>query len=405
MNSWGDRNMKNKKKILFFAEGTTFARIARPLELAVGVNKDEFEVLFACPRKYQNLAAENGLQYVLINSLPSEVFLKRVSRAILPLFKKQELERSIAEDLELIRKIKPSVVVGDFRHSLLFSSKLAGVPYVNLANSYWSGKARLKRAVPAGWWLKVLGVKFSQFMFERAYQLIKKIHACPFRKIARKLVPNLKITSIDDVYLGGDYVLYLDDPNVVHLQDKPQNHFFIGVSNPRLSETEDAELAVALEKPGKKIFLALGSSGDHQMFLKIVDALKETDATVFVATGDKLAPNFFVRKNFPLQMLLQKIDLFISHGGSSTSFLAAKYAVPILAFPSNIDHFLSVGVLEQHGVCHWLRLAEIGKAQIAEKIAILLDENVKKESLQLAERMMAGSASENFNQFLLENLA
>ena len=44
----------------------------------------------------------------------------------------------MADDLELIRRIEPDVVVGDFRLSLAVSAPMAGVPYIALANAYWS---------------------------------------------------------------------------------------------------------------------------------------------------------------------------------------------------------------------------------------------------------------------------
>ena len=55
----------------------------------------------------------------------------------------------------MLAEIAPDLVVGDLRVSLSVSARLAGIPYVAIANAYWSPYARRRFPLPDVLWTRM----------------------------------------------------------------------------------------------------------------------------------------------------------------------------------------------------------------------------------------------------------
>ncbi len=73
---------------------------------------------------------------------PPEVLLNSIANGH-PLFDVATLDRYVQEDLDLLHRLSPHVVVGDMRQSLAVSSRLYGIPYVNIINASCAPTPRL----------------------------------------------------------------------------------------------------------------------------------------------------------------------------------------------------------------------------------------------------------------------
>ena len=74
------------------------------------------------------------------------------------------LRAYVDDDLALLEAVRPDVVIGDFRLSLSVSARVAGIPYVNVTNAYWSPYARPHFEVPNLALTRLVGL----FMVSRA---------------------------------------------------------------------------------------------------------------------------------------------------------------------------------------------------------------------------------------------
>ena len=54
----------------------------------------------------------------------------------------------VQQDREIIRRVKPDLVIGDLRLSLPISARLERVPYTVLMNAYWSPYAERRQILP-----------------------------------------------------------------------------------------------------------------------------------------------------------------------------------------------------------------------------------------------------------------
>ena len=137
-NSPNRSNSNERKTQNSFCGGSSdAAHVARPAVLAQGLDKSIYEVFFATDPRYNALFPELSGYRHDIWSITSKDFLAALAKGA-PLYSKETLQSYVEDDLKLIDKLKPDLIVGDFRLSLSVSARLRQVPYASITNVYWS---------------------------------------------------------------------------------------------------------------------------------------------------------------------------------------------------------------------------------------------------------------------------
>ena len=114
------------RRVLFFAEAVTLAHVARPIALARALAAPDYETFIACDERYRGFLEHEASQHLPLHSIGSERFLRSLAMGS-TLYDLATLRSYLAEDLKLIERVKPDLIVGDFRLSLSVSARLAGV--------------------------------------------------------------------------------------------------------------------------------------------------------------------------------------------------------------------------------------------------------------------------------------
>ena len=129
------------RRILFFAEAVTLAHAARPIVLANCLQGLSHEPVVACDDRYKRFMVGQTWQTLPLRSISSQRFLRSLALGT-PVYDLSTLRRYVADDIDLIERVKPDLIVGDFRLSLSVSARLAGIPYATITNAYWSPYCR-----------------------------------------------------------------------------------------------------------------------------------------------------------------------------------------------------------------------------------------------------------------------
>jgi len=114
------------RRILFVGEAVSLAHVARPAVLARWAREAGHEVFFACGSRYAGVARSEGLEPIELPTVGAALFYRRLSQGRF-FYRFEELREYVRAELELIGRLKPDLVVGDFRLTLPISAKLAGV--------------------------------------------------------------------------------------------------------------------------------------------------------------------------------------------------------------------------------------------------------------------------------------
>ncbi len=173
-----------RKKINFFAHAVTLAQFLHPLKWIEILDLDLYDVYLASQPIFKNWVGGKNIQFIETSSLDPALFTEIVVQDK-PIYDRLTFEKHIEEDLQILDRIKPDLVIGDFRHSLTVSSRLRKIKYFNITNAYWSTESKLTYPMPEA--------PIVHFLGETVYNLT-----------IRPLVP-LKIQSKNQVFVGPVY--------------------------------------------------------------------------------------------------------------------------------------------------------------------------------------------------------
>jgi UDP:flavonoid glycosyltransferase YjiC (YdhE family) len=369
-----------KIRILFVAEAVTLAHVARPVTLAQALDHQQFDVHLAHHPRYRHLLGDLSLTEHEIHSIEPEQFMQALATGS-PLYDLATLNGYVEEDLKLIAKVQPDIIVGDFRLSLAVSAEIAGLPYVTLSNAYWSPFSRPKYVVPELPLTRILGTTLGQWVFSAGRPFAFAMHCLPMHKLRRRYgLPSLGF-NLRRIYTHADYTLYADIPQLFHVRNLPTHHRFIGpvVWSPREPHPDWWQ---DLPKGAPVVYVTLGSSGNASLLPELIAALGKLNVTALVSTAGGPLPqsvpsNVYLAPYLPGEDAVKMASLVICNGGSPSTHQALTHGVPVIGLPGNLDQYLNMvaiaqtgaGRLVRAGTCHSTELVRVITEMLADEAA------------------------------------
>jgi len=400
--------MNRRRRVLFVGEAVTLTHVTRPLVLARSLDPARYEVHFACADRFPFVFEDEPFRRWSIESIPVERFLDALAGGK-RLFDYRTLASYAEEDLGLLGRVRPDLVVGDYRLSLAVSAPLAGVPYASINNAYWSPYARGPYPMPDMPMVRVLGVTLSKLLFQAFQPMALAWHNRPLNRLRREkgLAPFPDICTANTY---GDYTLYADVPGLVPLYNRPGNHHYIG---PILWSPPGSRPAWWDEVPGDRplVYITFGSSGRVNVIGQILDALSGLEVNIIVATAgrielDSLPENVWVSEYLPGEEAAGRAALVICNGGSGAVSQALNAGVPVLGLPSNIDQYMAMRYVQEAGAGIGLRSDLAREKTIRAAIETLLDTaSYRQAAGVLADELRRYNAPERFGRLLDQWLA
>ncbi|TMG80599.1 MAG: glycosyl transferase family 1 [Betaproteobacteria bacterium] len=394
-------------KVLWIAEAVTLAHVARPLAARRSLDSGGWTSAIACdPRAKKHLDAFEG-EYIPLASIEPKQFLQAL-RAGTPVYDEATLARYVEADLELISKVKPDVVIGDFRLSLSVSARLAGVPYATLASACWS-----PYYLPASWPVPelplthLLPLPIARALFRIARPVAFALHASPMNRVRRKFGLAPLGHDLRRIYTDADFVLYADLPELYPLGDLPSNHRFVG---PPLWEPagQIPDRWASPQKDRPAIYVTLGSSGTAALLPSIVATLSAMPVMAMVATAAQIqiptsASHVLVREMLPGIEAAKHSKLVICNGGGLTCYQALSAGIPVIGIASNLDQFLNMQAVERAGAGLTLRADRFSGPELEAAVnKALNDTALRRRAGQAREWCEKHALSKGIRAFLAE---
>ena len=331
----------NAETILVFAEAVTLAHVARPICFARRLDRRQYRVVVACADHAAAHIRAAGLEHAPLRSVEPAAFLAALARGK-PLYDATTLERYVRDDLALIERFRPSLIVGDFRLSLSASARLARIPYAAIASAYWSPYYE-----PPSWTIptlpltRVLPICAAQRAFDLARPLAFRLHCQPLNAVRRRFGLAPLKQDLRRIYTDADDVLYSDLGELFPLRGAPPAHRFLG---PVLWEPDVALPEWWGRLPDDKpiVYVTLGSSGDSSALAEVVAAMAGLPVTVLAATAGRSSSagfpaNVFSAPYLPGRRAALRARLVVSNGGSLTGYQAIAAGRPVLGIAGNLD--------------------------------------------------------------------
>ena len=341
-----------RRTILFVAEAVTLAHFGRMMTLARSLDPAQFHIVVASDPRYLSLEQPFPFEFEPIWTIPGEQFTQALAKGQ-AVYNTQTLSRYVEDDLQLLAKIKPDLVIGDFRLSLAVSSPLAGIPYAALVNAYWSPFADITYPVPDLPFTKILGLTLGQKLFNLVRPLAFALHARPLNTLRRRHGLAPIGNDLRKAYTWADYTLSADIPELLPCKTLPANHHYLG---PVLwsAKTDLPSWWEQLPSDRPVVFISPGSSGQTDSLSNMLDTLSQLDVSIIVATAGRIdlakqEDNVFVADYLPFDKAVQRASLVICNGGSLSTYQALLEGVPILGLTTNMDQLLNMQAIVKLG--------------------------------------------------------
>lgn len=367
-----------KPRILFVAEAVTLAHVVRPVTLATSLSPAEYDVRFATDPRYDATIGPLPFPVDRVHTIAAEQFARALAHGT-PIFGASDYERYVAEDLELIARHRPDVVVGDFRLSLAISARVARVPYINISNAYWSPYARLRNVVPEITLARLAGARVGQAVFDWVRGVGYAAHALPVNRIRRKYGLPPHPLDFRHALADGDVTLYSDVPEIIDVAPLPASHLFAGPIpwSPPVGLPDWWTRASAAPRD-RIVYVSLGSSGPPGVFTKVLAALASAPVTVIAASVQRLDPalvpaNAYVAPLLPGDQAAALAAAVVCNGGSPTSYQGLAAGRPVVGLATNTDQFLNMAAVEDAGCGKLLRAYRSTPGEIRDAVLEAVD--------------------------------
>lgn len=355
------------------AEAVTLAHYARIAVLARALPAANYRVIVAADPRYRDLDALAGVEFRPIRSIPSAQFARALARGQ-PVYDAATLSGYVEEDLRVIEAVGPDAVVGDFRISLGISARRAGVPYLSVADPYWSPRARVAYPVPELPATRFIPIPLVQRVFDALRPLAFRLHARPYNTVRRRFGLPALAGDVRHVYTDADGLLYAGLPELVEIEPCESLEHFIGplLWRPDLPLPDWWD---SVPEHGPLAYVTLGSSGRAALLAPVVQALTSLGITPLVADGGLAGHNAAFRADFlPGAEAAARAALVVCNGGSPTCYQALAQGVPVLGLPSNLDQYLNMSCVARAGAGLLVRADRAAPSTIAAAARRLLEE-------------------------------
>jgi len=364
-----------RRRILFCAESITLSQVVRLLVLSRALDRDVYEVHFAAGAFDETCFAGSDVVRHVIPTVKAATVLRRVGWGCRP-YGRPTLRRYVQSELALFARVRPDVVVGDFRLSLAVSAPVARVPYVNLVNAYWSPwAARDRWPVPDHPVLSLLAVETVERHVGTVLPWMRRHFAAPLDAVRAEYgLPPLG--DLLAMLTAGDLVLHPDVPELVPTSGQPAHHRYLGSVS--WSPAVPIPVSFRAAEPGPPwVYVTLGSSGDLDTLPAVLEALVTLPVRVMVATADRRAQAcaggaLHVTSYLPGDEAARLAAFVVCNGGSSTAYQALYEGTPVLGLPANLDQHLAMAAIVRRGAGIGVRAQGARATAIREAASALL---------------------------------
>ncbi len=364
-----------KPRILFIAEAVTLAHVARPAVLATALDQSLYEVFFAVDPRYNDLFPELSDFRHDLWSINSEQFLDALAKGK-RLYSSEVLERYVRDDLQLIERIKPDLIIGDFRLSLSVSARLKNIPYAAISNTYWTIHSNNKYTVPQLPMTRLLGIGLSQALFNLSRPLVFAAHCMPLNKLRKKYGLASLGNDLRAVYSDADQLWLADMAEYFPILPAAKNCHYLGPL-PWSPRNKIPPWWNELDDSLPIVYVSLGSSGQVSLLPIVLEALSALPLTVIAVTAGRtkltsIPDNTYISDFLPGDQATARAALMICNGGSLSTYQAIQGGTPVLGIVGNLDQHLNMSYLASSGIGESLRSEHANVERVGELTKKLL---------------------------------
>ena len=340
-------DLSNPKRILVFPFDL-MSHYLRCIELMKRF--PDSEVYFASSRKYNSHVSKAGFQLFDVESFDPAYVMQCTRKFDFSWMNTKDLERVFLSQVEVIKKLKPDLVIGDVATTLKMAAAYNAVPYHSLMNGYLSKYYAFTRKVsvthPAYRIVSLMPKKLGERITRFAEGVkFKKVHK-PFKFLRDKYQLKKVASYLDEI--EGDRNYICDQLTLFPQQDLPDNYEVVGPLNTVVNQNE-SNLIDQLDHAKPWIVVSMGSSGDWKGVSYLNDSAFNTFQMIVAGDleGVLKGPHIYSKDFVNLDEILPKAKALICHGGNGTIYKGIEHNVYMYCKSSHFEQEWNIHGLER----------------------------------------------------------
>jgi MGT family glycosyltransferase len=172
-------------------------------------------------------------------------------------------------------------------------------------------------------------------------------------------------------------------------------------------------LLKSAEKP--IIYISLGSVTSYNsktfFYQQCLQAFANSEYTVVMSVGKfidiaelgNIPPNFIVSNYVPQMQVLQQASVFITHGGTNSTWEALIHKVPLVVFPQGGDQYLVANRVEELNIGVWIKQKNIAPLKLRSLVEqIIKDEKIRSNVDLLSSSLITSGGTQKAVDKILE---
>ncbi|MBU0498207.1 MAG: hypothetical protein KKG04_09700 [Candidatus Thermoplasmatota archaeon] len=360
-----------RKPVGFFPLFYNLAEAGRAVVVAKRVvERGGTVVFFSHGGQYEYLALDAGFRIVRCDPVYSDDDVSRIIRVNRGeqqgvAYPVSFLWEVVKGEIAAFKKTGVGMVVSFVNIPCVLSTRAVGIPLVTVQPAMSRFHVRVPDAfeVPVLRWLpQRVKVPVLNYVFSHSKRLLG-----PFNSVAGELgLPLFRSTLsmvMGDVTLGTDYQEFIQVfshewllPAENYVGIIPLEELF---ADAQKSSRVDPVLAEHISGDRRSILVTMGSSGDKDLFIRVLKILDTLPYSVVAIVGNivaeeelpPLSKKIVVRHFVPsIDKIHRLVDLSIIHGGQGTVYAAAYAGKPVIGFPMQFEQHLNLEKLVGHGM-------------------------------------------------------
>lgn len=328
-------------------------------------------IFFSHGGSYEHLIKEFGFEFIRVKPIFTDelvdhiVTVNRLEKKGIP-YSLSFIEQAVKEELAAFKKTGIKMVVSFHNIACCISARVAGIPlifvspasgnfHLDIPDNY---KTKISCIIP-----KFIRIPIFNFSYDHGTAFLE-----PFNIVSKKYGVKLFKSTIKLLY--GDRTLatnFFEYINVFPNQQTLPKEDYVGIilleelfsdrfpqENPK---DIDEKIKKHLNSKQRTILLTMGSSGNKQIFLKIINVLDKLNYSTIVVYANildeknlpKVGKNIILLKFVPsIKQLHMDVDLSIIHGGQGTVYSSAYAGKPVIGMPMNPEQHLNLEKMVGH---------------------------------------------------------
>jgi UDP:flavonoid glycosyltransferase YjiC (YdhE family) len=388
--------------ILFFCEGISFGHIARSVIIAQWLRELNLPLVVACTSTSARNFSAIGLDTVTIDVADPKAVYQRLREGN-QMYEKEDLLKYFEQDDSLIRRIRPKLIVSEFRFTALQLANRYQIPSVGVTEATCHPNFAPYGTVPDPFakpgfvplWL-------LDFVAQRTW-----LGEVITNKNVTRLSRSLQQASVDyglkplptffHYASQGDLCLVCDHPELIPVSPLRPTDVYTGALRRLDPEPLPASLS-GLDQKRKKIYIALGTqeSLGTDFVEPYIRRLRSRGMQVVISRGGRtfdLSPssdNVFVLDFVNESKLLPLIDLIVYPGGVMTTYQALSCAVPSIVLPAHANQHFYAEAIQQNNLGRCFRPSRLKLGELERATLDLLDNPTVAAATRTFQRKLQG---------------